>query len=289
MTNDKAEVNMANEQTCGALVRLYLTRQEFPTRASRDAQERCLRRPLDTFGNRRPADISPDNVLAYVDGRRAAGVKDGTIKRELGAFETALRFAARMRRISDTEIPVMPRLKDRAVRLVYMNREERRVFEDRLAGAPLTIRGFGMIGLVFGARAEAIEDLTADRVGDAIDFNVPDRGETRKRRSLNRVPAQIKPLLAELRLAAGGRDARLLPRGTGQAFARWCTAQAWPDGFPRVTPHVLRHTCATLMLEKGATIWEVSRWLNESVATIEKHYGHVTPALQERMAALAAE
>lgn len=273
--------------TCGELADLYLQRNEFPSRFSRDSQERALRRPLAVFGKIRPVKITPDDVLGYVETRRADGVKDGTIKRELGVFETALNFAARMHRITTDEIPVIPRLRDQSRRLVYLNKGRRRIFEERLASAPLAIRGFGTFALVFGARAGAILDLTADRINRYIDFRNPDRGDTRKRRSINKAPDSMKPLLAELRLAAGGQDGRLLRQDTAQRFVRWCDAQDWPEGFPRVTPHVLRHTCATLMLEKGASIWDVSRWLNETPQTIEKHYGHFTEAAQDRLAALA--
>ncbi len=277
---------MPKPNICSALADLYLSKKEFPDRRSRDSQERALRAPLESFGDKRPARITPDDVLAYV-GRRRETVKDSTIKRELGAFETMLRFAASMRRIGETEIPVIPKLRDNTRRLVYLEADQRRILEERLASAPEDIKSFGMIGLVFGARAGAILDLTADRIGKMVDFRVPGVPQSRKRRSYNLVPPSMRSLLSALVLAADSRDARVLPADAAQRFTRWCAQQDWPEGFPRVTPHVLRHTCATLMLEKGASLWDVSCWLTETQQTVEGHYGHFTTAAQSRLAALA--
>lgn len=273
-----------NQHTVAAVADAYLRRHPFPTRRSRDAQERSLRRPLAALGDLRAEDLTHKHLLRYCEERKQV-VREATVKRELGALEAALRFGQRMGLVK--QVPPFPRLRDRTVRVRYLTAEQRRIFEERLARAPLHIRGFGMLALVFGARAGAILDLTADRVGDHIDFRVPGEAETRKRRSVNRVPERLRALLAELVLASS--DGRLFPRDTARRFTGWCARQDWPEGFPPVTPHVLRHTCATLMLEKGATVWEVSRWLNESVATIERHYGHFTADSQQRLAALAME
>ncbi len=274
-------------KSCSDLAGLYLRHKEFSGPRARDAQERSLRQPLSRFGARQPKKISPDRMVEYVAERRAAGVKDSTIKRELGAFEAMLRFAARMRRIGETEIPVIPRLRDNARRLVYLEADQRRLLEERLASAPEDIKAFGMIGLVFGARAGAILDLTADRIGKMVDFRIPGAPQSRKRRSHNLAPPSMRSLLSALLLASEGPGARVLPADAAQRFTRWCAQQDWPEGFPRVTPHVLRHTCATLMLEKGASLWDVSCWLNETQQTVEGHYGHFTTAAQNRLAALA--
>jgi len=44
-----------------------------------------------------------------------------------------------------------------------------------------------------------------------------------------------------------------------------------------VTPHVLRHTCATMMLRAGLTVWEVAGYLGTSPKLIESTYGHHAP------------
>lgn len=56
---------------------------------------------------------------------------------------------------------------------------------------------------------------------------------------------------------------------------------------PRQRFHDLRHTHATLRLEAGDDLYSVSRSLgHSSITTTADTYGHVTPAMQERSAAL---
>jgi integrase len=44
----------------------------------------------------------------------------------------------------------------------------------------------------------------------------------------------------------------------------------------RVTPHVLRHSCATWMLLEGKSPYQVGRYIGMSAAMVERTYGHVT-------------
>ncbi len=43
---------------------------------------------------------------------------------------------------------------------------------------------------------------------------------------------------------------------------------------PEVTPHWLRHTAATWLMEKGVDVWAAAGYLGMSAQTLEKHYGH---------------
>jgi len=47
-----------------------------------------------------------------------------------------------------------------------------------------------------------------------------------------------------------------------------------------VTPHVLRHTCATWALNSGMSAWDVAALLPTSVQMIEATYGHHSPQFQ---------
>jgi integrase len=44
-----------------------------------------------------------------------------------------------------------------------------------------------------------------------------------------------------------------------------------------VTPHILRHTCATWMLQSNVSTREVAGYLGTSEKVIEKTYGHHSP------------
>jgi len=55
-----------------------------------------------------------------------------------------------------------------------------------------------------------------------------------------------------------------------------------------ITPHVMRHTFASLLAIEGKSIYKISAWLGDSVTTTEKHYAHLSPSdrdIEERPAA----
>jgi len=58
----------------------------------------------------------------------------------------------------------------------------------------------------------------------------------------------------------------------------------------RVTPHTLRHTAATWLMQAGVSIWEAAGFLGMSPAMVEETYGHHHPAhMQSAAKAIAGE
>jgi integrase len=55
-------------------------------------------------------------------------------------------------------------------------------------------------------------------------------------------------------------------------------------GPDKVTPHTLRHTKATWLMQAGVPIWEAAGFLGMSVKTLERVYGHHSPDHQEQAA-----
>lgn len=45
----------------------------------------------------------------------------------------------------------------------------------------------------------------------------------------------------------------------------------------RVTPHTLRHTAATWLMQRGVPIWQAAGFLGMSAEVLEKTYGHHHP------------
>ncbi len=48
-------------------------------------------------------------------------------------------------------------------------------------------------------------------------------------------------------------------------------------GLVWVTPHVMRHTFASLLAINGVSIYKIAKWLGDTLATTEKHYAHLAP------------
>jgi integrase len=66
--------------------------------------------------------------------------------------------------------------------------------------------------------------------------------------------------------------------------------KAWVEtvklsGLPtRYSPHILRHTRATWLMQKGVDMWEAAGSLGMTVGTLETTYGHHHPNWQKNAA-----
>jgi len=68
-----------------------------------------------------------------------------------------------------------------------------------------------------------------------------------------------------------------------KGFAAACKRAGLED----VTPHTLRHTCATWLMQKGVDKYEICGFLGMTMETLERIYGHHHPAhLKSAAAAL---
>jgi integrase len=70
------------------------------------------------------------------------------------------------------------------------------------------------------------------------------------------------------------------PYGVLHSFQRQATKAELPDG---IRFHDLRHTAATLALERGESIKAVAALLGDTVATVLSTYAHVTPKMQQSL------
>jgi integrase len=48
-------------------------------------------------------------------------------------------------------------------------------------------------------------------------------------------------------------------------------------GYEWVTPHIMRHSFASLLAIKGCSLFKIAQWLGDTLATTEKHYAHLLP------------
>jgi integrase len=145
-----------------------------------------------------------------------------------------------------------------------------------------------LIGLYTGTRAGAIASASTQR-GIGRSFIDLEQGifyrlaagatETKKRQP----PVPIPPrLLAHIRrwVATGiVRDALIEwngqpVRSVRTAFRR-ATALAGLDA--SVTPHTLRHTAATWLMQAGVDKWEAAGFLGMTVEMLDRVYGHHHP------------
>jgi integrase len=60
----------------------------------------------------------------------------------------------------------------------------------------------------------------------------------------------------------------------------WDAVVAAAD-LPGVTPHTMRHTRATWLMQKGVDLWQAAGHLGMTTTVLEKVYGHHAPDFQD--------
>jgi integrase len=219
------------------------------------------------FGHLRPDDIDQRLCEDFDKARSSQGRKPGTIWTDLSCLRAALRWGAKTKRTDPVPhiwLPRQPPPRDR-----HLSKAEA---ERLIAGAVQPhVRLFMILAVATAARHRAILGLTWQRVDferGLIDLRDPSSPVTNKRRSVVPMNAMLRAALMEARPAAlspyviewNGVPIRSIRKGFAEAAKR--------AGLDDVSPHVLRHSAAVLMVSAGAPIEMVSEYL-----------GHTSPRL----------
>ncbi|MDW9525432.1 tyrosine-type recombinase/integrase [Sinorhizobium meliloti] len=265
---------------------------------------------LGFFGNNMCAFIDGTACRAYVAARTAGRigkrpVKVGTARRELETLSAALNFAHKEKKLV-FPVPVTLPAKAPARERWLSRSEAARLIAGALGIVPVAfdvetrepvkwgrmfkpvyhVARFILIGLYSGTRHEAILALRwgvnssggwFDLTHDVMYRRGQGQAETNKRRPPVPIPENLVPHVRRWRLLTvngpveyGGR--LILKERRGFARARELAGLG-----ADVTPHILRHTCATWMLQRGIPIWEVAGFLGTSEKIVRDTYGHHSP------------
>ncbi|MEM6383451.1 MAG: site-specific integrase [Pseudomonadota bacterium] len=236
--------------------------------------------PLAEFWEgRTAANVTSETTAAY---DRWRGRSAGTVRRELGVLRAAINHAhqeGRLTRTIHVKLPDRPEPKDRWL----TKREAARLLNAALREPTvrLYLPLFIVLGLRTGARKEAILSLRWSQVdleSGRIDFNQPGRKRTNKRRSRIPIPRKVLHQLRRARLRGSelgfviNRDGKRI-KDIKKGFAAACRRAGLQD----VSPHTLRHTCATWLMQNGVSMYEASGFLGMSLETLERTYAHQHP------------
>jgi len=167
------------------------------------------------------------------------------------------------------------------------------------------LRRFVLIGLYTGTRPGVIPRLLWEEAASApwVDLSTgvvyrrgrDERDHKTKRRPLVRVPNRLRAHLErwrrldraeELRRRAASGDqvppiVSVVHHG-GEPLAgrvrRSFDSAVRDAGLPdEITPHWMRHTCATWLMERNVPVWDAAAYTGMTVQTLEKCYGHHRP------------
>jgi len=187
----------------------------------------------------------------------------------------------------------MPKKASRLPRV--LGPDEIAVLLDRIpASGPLEVRDRAMLEVAYacGLRAEEIVNIDADAVDfDSESLRVTGKGSKTRivpmgepaQRALDRYLSQARPALASDRaepaLFLSRRGRRLSPSDVRRRLDRWVREAAVAG---HVSPHTLRHSFATHLLEGGADLRSIQELLGHSSVSTTQVYTRVEPGRLRR-------
>lgn len=262
-----------------ALLDAYLANREKREKPGATRLKYAHSALLSFFGDFQIDDIDGDACLDYLKKRQEGGVGSRTVRTELEALRAALHWGQTkeggrvVKEMPDLELPSKGSPRDR-----WLTREE----VDRLlrSCSARHIRLFVALASHTAARRGAVLALTWDRVdldNRVLDYRTPGEIATRKKK----VPVPINDTLHEILTEAKDRAVSnfVIERAGGKVESikhgfRDACIRASLTG---VTPHTLRHTAVTWMMQRKVPIWEAAGFAGMTEQMVERVYGHHHP------------
>jgi integrase len=236
------------------------------------------------------AKVKGSSCRAYTAHRVKQGVSQSTARRELKTLSASINHWHKESPLVAVPKVTLPEEGERRERVLERSEVARMLWACRKRKWKYVAR-FILLGIYTGTRHAAILRLKWEL---SLSFGYIDtargivfrRGTAERETSKRRPPAQIPQVL--LRRIRRWREAdlqtfRALPgvhviHYQGLPIRRirkaWKTIVSDAGLGPEVTPHVLRHTCATWNLWAGKDIWEVAGIIGADASTVERVYGH---------------
>lgn len=239
--------------------------------------ENNLKRIREEFGFLKVSQLTRQLGRSYIAKGKAEDRSNASTGKELSILNAALNYAKKegwFDTVTIMQLPPPPPPKD-----IYLTPEQVKAL---LIATEKThhIKLFTLLALHTLSRKSAILDLKwsqVDMKNRMIDFNPPGRIATKKRR----VPAKINDILYTVL-----EDALILrqtPYVIEYAGSRVIDIKtgfnraAKEAGLPQVTPHILRHTGATLLAQAGVSMFDIAGLMGDRVETVTRHYAKYSP------------
>jgi integrase len=242
-------------------------------------------------------------------------IKPGSVRRDLEMLRAAFKHAFKCRKLKH-EVPITlppkspPRerwlTRSEAARLlagslgfvlapcsdIASRRERLTIWRREPMVTSRHLARFVLIGLRTGTRSGAILDLgwqqhpkggffDLDRKPPLMFRAATGETKTKKRKPTAPVPPKLLPHLERWKSQASGLYVVALPGAEDASIDRVnkaFNAAVARAGLDRgVTPHILRHTCVTWLMQKGESAFNVGHFVGMSVQTVIERYGHHAP------------
>lgn len=257
-------------------------------------QEDAIRNLKAFFDDRPLGDVDVPLSQDYAEARFAGLIGGGkrrkdktaspaTVRRELNVLVAAANHARWMKRTKEivaVDMPPERRLGPDDEAPYYSKEELDAIFAAAEADGG-EIEMFVKLLYYTGARRKSIENLTRERVRVAqkrIILQEPGKRTTKKRQPIVPILKSMESVVDRL-LEVGGKR-RLFVRADFYRPYRDLVSSITvghnkqPIEEGRRHPHIMRHTRATHLLQDGKSLYDVAKLLGDTVATVERVYGH---------------
>jgi len=246
-------------------IRLYVSRPNPPGATDVTTLERFGR----TFGHVPLDSVNVTDIQRYVQGR---GNKANTVAREINSINAMFKYA------KDMGLPVDLVLKKPAVddaRLRWLNEGDR----DRLIDCADPAIKAELVFLFFtGARLGEMFKLTWADIVDGKAMLRSKKGRT-KRTKTRAIPLTADVL--DMLPVQAGQHVFTNPSGNvweRTAFYAYFKPACVRAGIADFTPHDCRHTFASLLVQRGASLRAVADLLGHSSLAMVMRYSHLAPS-----------
>lgn len=272
--------------------------------ASPDSVETSLKHLFAFFGDWPVADIGVEECRDFLQRRRAGslptatrgGVSDSTVRRDMLILSAAINHAVLWKRLKADEKPILEMPAAPPPRTMWLYKDE---LERLMNAASGRTADFIQIAYYTAGRRGSIEKLTKFQVSleqNRISLHRPGGRITKKRRpSVPIVPA-LRPTIerclrestTEYLLGHGGRALPGFYVALRKAGLEWVPEREM-RGAGKPTPHALRHSRATHLLQDGVDPWAVAQLLGDRLETVTAVYAHWCGDYLERALSKATE
>ena len=237
-----------------------------------------------------PRDVTSAELRGYVSALHEAGYSRASISRKLASLRSFYRYAQRQGIAEGNPAKPLRNPRERRKLPHFLTADEvKRLLSSPPAGDPAGIRDRAILETIYSAGLR-VSEVVAIRDGD-LDFaegTVRVRGKGRKERlgALGRYAVEAIRGYQSVRTASAktpvGREYptfrnrfgdSLTTRSVARMLEKYIAASGLDS---RTTPHTLRHSFATHLLDRGADIRSVQELLGHKSLVTTQIYTHVT-------------
>jgi site-specific recombinase XerD len=238
-----------------------------------------------------PAAVTYRDLRRYAAHLSEGGVAKATLGRHLAAIRSLYAFLVRVRDVGRNPADLLPSPKrDSKLPRVLDRVEIAKLLERMPASTPLEVRDRAIFELVYscGLRCQEVIDLDLGAADfEAEELRVTGKGNKQRlvpigepaQQALERYLATGRPTLAdpssEPALFLSRRGKRLSPSDIRRRLDLWVRHAALAG---RVSPHALRHSFATHLLEGGADLRSIQELLGHASVSTTQIYTRVEPS-----------